>query len=438
MKIAVIADDLTGANATGVLLTKHGFSTATILDDSSVKGYNYDAICIDTDSRYIRQEVAYERVKRAVTRMASLGAELFSKRIDSTVRGNIGTEIDAILDTLTEDFVAVVVPSYPNSGRTTVGGYLLVEGVPVQETDVAKDPQNPLKQSNVVSIISQQSKYTVDHIELSLVLKGKTALSAELDSMMKKGKKIIVIDAVTNEQIQLISETMCSLNHSFVPVDPGPLTSLYVKEKFKRRNHSPKLLVSVGSCTTATGRQLNHLISTMKVKPVYVVPEKLVSPDMDVRTAELVRAVQEGIDRTKNENIILVTTFQEGMKLLDLQTLAKQQNTNEESLAKRITDGLALISQKIIQGSETVISGCFSSGGDVTASICAAGKTYGIQLLDEVFPLAAYGRLIGGYLDGLPIITKGGMVGEEDAITRSVQYLMHHLKSLKKEEEIVR
>ncbi|MFE1245850.1 four-carbon acid sugar kinase family protein [Fictibacillus sp. NPDC058756] len=437
MKIAVIADDLTGANATGVLLTKQGFSTATILDDSNVKGYNYDAICLDTDSRYIRKEIAYERVKRAVNRMASLGAELFSKRIDSTVRGNIGAEIDAMLDALSEESVAIVVPSYPNSGRTAVGGYLLVNGVPVQETDVAKDPQNPLKQSNVLKIISDQSRYAVDHIELSLVLKGKEALSTELESRMKNGKKIIVIDAITDDQIKLIAETMGSFNHSFIPVDPGPLTSCYVKEKYKKRNTSPKIIVSVGSCTNVIGKQLNHLIRTMNVKPVVVVPEKLISLDMEVRTAELSRAVQEGLRRTKNEDITLVTTYQADKQLLDLKTLAKEQGTSEESLAKRITDGLALITQKIIQGSETVISGCFSSGGDVTASICAAGKTYGIQLLDEVFPLAAYGRLIGGYLDGLPIITKGGLVGEDDAITRSVQYLIQQVNNHKKEEERV-
>jgi uncharacterized protein YgbK (DUF1537 family) len=437
MKIAVIADDLTGANASGVLLTKQGFSTATILEDSSMKGYNYDAICLDTDSRYIRKEIAYDRVKRTAARMISLGAEQFSKRIDSTVRGNLGTEIDAILDVLTEDTAAIVVPSYPDSGRTAVGGYLLVNGVPVQETDVAKDPQSPLIQSNVVEIISQQSKYDIGHIELNIVLQEKEAIAAAINEMRIQGKKIIVVDAVTNEQIMLIAEVMGELNHSFLPVDPGPLTACYVKEKYKKSIPSPKILVSVGSCTNITGKQLNHFIASMDVQPVFVNPEKLINLDMDVRASELTRGVEEGIEKAKNESIILVTTYQESKDLLNLHSLAEQQGTSEESLAKRITDGLAIISQKIIEGSETAIRGCFSSGGDVTASICAAGKTYGIQLLDEVFPLAAYGRLIGGYLDGLPIITKGGLVGEEDAITVSVQYLMQHVNNLKREKENV-
>lgn len=172
MKIAVIADDLTGANATGVLLSKQGFSTATIIQGLSYPSAAYDAICIDTDSRYVSPEEAKRRVKQAVTFMLNHGVKLFCKRIDSTVRGNIGAEIDAVLDVLGEEAVAVVMPSFPASGRITVGGCLLVNGVPLQETDVARDPVSPLTQTYVPDIIVEQSRQSITHIGMDAVLSG--------------------------------------------------------------------------------------------------------------------------------------------------------------------------------------------------------------------------------------------------------------------------
>src|SRR5690606_42127559 len=54
--------------------------------------------------------------------------------------------------------VAVVVASFPDSRRISSGGYLLVDSVPVQETDVAKDPQRPIKESYIPGVIQKQSK----------------------------------------------------------------------------------------------------------------------------------------------------------------------------------------------------------------------------------------------------------------------------------------
>lgn len=39
-------------------------------------------------------------------------------------------------------------------------------------------------------------------------------------------------------------------------------------------------------------------------------------------------------------------------------------------------------------------------------------------------PLIAYGQLIDGHLDGMPIITKGGMAGDKKAMYKSFQHLL--------------
>ncbi|NLG70338.1 MAG: four-carbon acid sugar kinase family protein, partial [Firmicutes bacterium] len=46
-----------------------------------------------------------------------------------------------------------------------------------------------------------------------------------------------------------------------------------------------------------------------------------------------------------------------------------------------------------------------------------------IELFDQVLPLAALGQLVGGPSRGLRLVTKGGLVGGEDAAIRCVRRL---------------
>ena len=74
-----------------------------------------------------------------------MGVKYFSKRIDTTLRGGVGVEIDAMLDQLNEDTIAVVVPAMPQSRRILVGGYSVIDGVALINTPVAQDVRTPVK-----------------------------------------------------------------------------------------------------------------------------------------------------------------------------------------------------------------------------------------------------------------------------------------------------
>lgn len=435
MKVGVIADDLTGANGTGVRLAKQGFKTTTIVQNAPFPTSNkYDAICIDTDSRYAKKEIAIDRVKRAVNCFKQWDAKVFCKRIDSTIRGHIGIEIDTLLDELGKDAIAIAVPSFPDSGRITTGGFLLVDGTPVQETDVAKDPITPITKSFVPKIIEEQSKYPVAHIGLDVVLSGIDAITTDMQLKVKEGKRIIVIDAVSDEQIEAIATAMANLkDNMMIPVDPGPLTAYYSKAYLHQMVSEQKLLVTVGSVTSLTGRQLEYLFAKTNATPVYVDPGKLATYS-DSWQKEIDRAIAAGLEALKTETILIVTTYLPGNKLLQLKTLSEMEQVSEDALAKRITDGLAAISRRMIERSPYPIAGCFSSGGDVTASLCAVAGANGIELEDEVLPLAAYGKFAGGFFDGLPVVTKGGMVGDKRAIYESIRFLqakiLNHQRSV--------
>ncbi|MGP4082310.1 four-carbon acid sugar kinase family protein [Pseudalkalibacillus sp. R45] len=435
--IGVIADDLTGANATGVRLTKQGFKTATVVRDAPLPEKNrYDAICIDTDSRYSPVNVCKQRVKSAINKFKEQDVSIFCKRIDSTVRGHFGYEIDAMLDELGDESIAIVCPSFPKSGRVTTGGYLLVEGVPLQETDVARDPIKPLTESYVPNIIQSQSIYPVEHIPLSTVLEGAESIAKKIKNLSDRGIRIISIDAVTDEEIDEIAKAMTSIgNKRFVPCDPGPLTASYCRDYTQQQVTPGKILVTVGSATAMTGRQLEYLYSKTQITPIIVAAEKLATFNGRWEE-EIQRSVDEALKMVQTNDLIVITTYHPGAKRVNLKEKAIVENSSEDALAKRITDGLAKISRKLIEQSPHKIEGCFSSGGDVTASICAVSGASGIHLDDEVIPLAAYGQFIGGHFDGISVVTKGGLVGDKKAIYDCVQLLKNKLSQYRKEKNV--
>ena len=91
-----------------------------------------------------------------------------------------------------------------------------------------------------------------------------------------------------------------------------------------------------------------------------------------------------------------------------------------------INSGLAEITYRIFK-EEPSFRGLYTSGGDVTVSVCERFQTAGLSLADEVLPLAAYGQFLKGEFEGVHIITKGGSQGGSDAINRCITYLREKL-----------
>ncbi|MBU8788711.1 four-carbon acid sugar kinase family protein [Bacillus glycinifermentans] len=424
MKIGVIADDLTGGNGTGVKLTKLGYNVATmVFYENLPSSKEINGVIIDTDSRYAKEDIAHRRVKTAAANLKKWETDIVCKRIDSTVRGNIGVELDALLHELGEESIAVVIPAYPDSGRIVSGGYLLIHGVPVQLSDVGKDPVKPVTESHVPKLVQKQSDHQVAGIGLETILAGKEAIEADMLQKIEKGARILVPDAITNENIESIACAMAELDmYQMVPADPGPLTAAYAQAFSRKRMKDKKIIITVGSVTSNSSKQLHYLIDKTNLRPVYVDAKKLATMG-GTWDQEVDRVIKRAAEEMEKQDILLITTDSLGSEILDLKALSAKEQVSQDALAKRIADGLGKMTRLVIQNSRFEIGGCFTSGGDVTASLCSISRAEGIQLIDEILPLVAYGKFIGGYLDGIPIVTKGGTAGDTKAIYTSVKYL---------------
>lgn len=127
MQIAIIADDLTGAMDAAAPFADIGIGTAVVLNCEDPLASSAPVLAIDTDTREASPQEAANTVHRVMTSLRAAGTRLPFKKIDSTLRGNIGTETMAALSASGRRY-AIVAPAAPAQGRLMRDGQLFVHG----------------------------------------------------------------------------------------------------------------------------------------------------------------------------------------------------------------------------------------------------------------------------------------------------------------------
>ena len=421
-KYIVIADDLTGSNATCSLFKKIGLRAASILKLQGDRNYDVDVISYSTASRGLDKEEAYNKVSEAIKILKNKDVLVYNKRIDSTLRGNIGTEINAMLDNLEDDRIAVVIPSYPDSGRIVVNKTMLVNGVLLENSDAGKDPKTPIKTSCVESLIQKGIKYSSTYFTLSDIEQPIEEIVKKIQEAIKKSR-VLIFDAVNNEDIIKISKAIIHSDINIITVDPGPFTLYYSRELQKKNHLEKKILMVIGSVTATTKKQIEYILQEEDIFLVKMKVEDFFEKETCLKEIErVISFIKKGI---VSYDLFLVTTSPIGdEKKADLQKLAENLNTTVEEISKIIANTLTETVVKILKETEK-FEGVYSSGGDITIALLEKLKAIGVEIREEVIPLAAYGRLIGGDFPNLKLVSKGGMVGDE----KTIKLCLHKIKN---------
>ncbi|MDR1148828.1 MAG: four-carbon acid sugar kinase family protein [Spirochaetaceae bacterium] len=424
----VIADDLTGANAAGALMTKNRYKTITLMniDEFDAARNTCDCVVYPTDSRSIQAEHAYKRVFDAARRLRGDGVKVYSKRIDTTLRGNLGAETDALLDALGGERIAMIVPCFPSSNRINVGGCLLVNGVPLHKTAVAADPKNPVGTPYCAEIFRSQSKYKLDSILIRDLMYGVEFVIAKIRELAENGVRNILFDAVSEEDINLIAEAVAASGVPFIAVDPGVFTASLARAVIPVQQHEARrkrrILAAVGSVNQVARTQVDYFLAARDIYNVYMETAEFLE-DENRRNAEIERVIREILDNCDNYSVCSVI----GRGIIPeyrvpFEPYAKKYRCSFDELSSMINESIAEIVRRIIE-SDKNFCGMYTCGGDITVAVCKKIGSVGLKLIDEVLPLAAYGEILGGERDGFKVITKGGMVGDADAIVSCVRYL---------------
>lgn len=161
VQLFIIADDFTGALDTGVKLAGLGAKTrvVTALPEDPA-AWTGDVLVWDSETRHMRPEDAYTTIRSTAQRLGQLPNCYIFKKTDSALRGNIGAELQGLLDGLGLNRIAFL-PAYPELNRVTRRGVQYIDGVPVSESIFGTDLLNPVRHASVAGIIAEQSRLPV-------------------------------------------------------------------------------------------------------------------------------------------------------------------------------------------------------------------------------------------------------------------------------------
>ncbi|MFC4802252.1 four-carbon acid sugar kinase family protein [Neobacillus sp. GCM10023253] len=425
VKLAVIADDLTGANDTGVQFAKQGLNTTVLFAETQLQPAHLsaDVIVLNSDSRALSAEKAYEAVFNLAAQLNKLSVSKVFKKIDSTMRGNIGPEIDAVMDAYKLK-TSFVVPAFPKSNRVTTNGYHYVNGVLLEETPIAQDPVCPVTESYLPKLLQEQSKREVTFISISDVQKGKSHLSEKIKDLSSgDSSKIIVVDATTDEELKMIVEAAEILEENFLWVGSAGIAyhlfNTGKREEVLRHQQSDDrlpVLVVAGSVNPVIDRQIQVLKDKFHVEEIVISPEEFFYEDR--RKREIERVVKAG-QALLDKGDLVVTTNRERETINRVKGLQQKLGISNFDVGYTIAESMGVIAGQLIDSKS--ICGAILTGGDIAGATCKVLNGEGIRVIGEVEAGIPYGKLFGGFFDGLPLVTKAGAFGTDQALANALQ-----------------
>jgi uncharacterized protein YgbK (DUF1537 family) len=213
-----IADDFTGATDLATNFVSQGFRTTVIFgppdperphtkDESET-----DVVVVALKTRTAPVEQAVSESLRSLRYLESIGSQRiyvkYCSTFDSTPAGNIGPVIDAVLAEL-EEAATVVVPSFPEAGRTVYQGHLFVGSDPLNESSMRNHPLTPMLDSSVPRMLSLQTVNHVGLIPLDVVRAGDATLR---NRVVPDGERtLLVVDAISDLDLTAIAEATSGL-----------------------------------------------------------------------------------------------------------------------------------------------------------------------------------------------------------------------------------
>lgn len=402
VKLLVIADDFTGALDTGVQFAASGAETRVVTNieyDFSRTGREVQVLVLVAETRHVKWEEAYRMVYGIAKRACESGIPYLYKKTDSALRGNIGSELKAVLDAAGKHTLHFL-PAFPRMNRVTRNGIHYIDGSPVHESVFGKDPFEPVTCSYIPDMMRGEVPVTV------------------VESMdgWERQNGVMVYDASTDEELMSIGSFLKEKGElgliagcaGFAAVLPQ-LLGLSGKRR-ERISLDKKFLVACGSVNPITVRQLDYA-ERAGMKRIRLTPEQKLEKDY-LESEEGNRALEEWTKTALEEECCIFDTNDlPGCRAAC--EYAGSHGLSLDELRVRIADTLGRVVEHLVRAG--VKSTMLLTGGDTLMGFM---RHIGC---DEIVPACemAPGTVLSQVdIDGrtYSIISKSGGFGEEKLI----------------------
>jgi len=267
MLLGCIGDDFTGSSDLANTLAKQGMRTVqyTGIPDRAAES-DVEAGVVALKSRSIEPTEAVRQSLEALEWLKAQGCRQFffkyCSTFDSTKDGNIGPVADALAEALDADRI-IVCPAFPGTGRSLYQGHLFVGDKLLNESGLENHPLNPMTDPDIRRWLSYQSDNRVGHVPVNAVMAGPEAIGAALDRERAAGNRLVVVDALRDEDLIAIGAAAADLPL----VTGGSGVALGLPANFVRQGlvtqkvsdwtgQGGRCAILSGSCSTATRGQI--------------------------------------------------------------------------------------------------------------------------------------------------------------------------------------
>lgn len=283
-RLGCIADDFTGATDLASTLVRHGMRTVQLIGvpDASDPAPDADAVVVALKSRTAPVAEAVRQSLDALHWLQAAGCRQFFHKycstFDSTDEGNIGPVADALIEALGCGF-ALACPAFPANGRTVYQGHLFVGHALLSESGMENHPLTPMRDPNLVRVLSRQTDGTVGLVPFVTVDRGAAAIRAAMTALKEQGRRYAVVDALTDAHLLAIGEAA----EGQALVTGGSGVAMGLPDNFRRAGllaeHDAGALPDVpghaavlaGSCSRATLFQIGTArdrVPTLELDPL--------------------------------------------------------------------------------------------------------------------------------------------------------------------------
>jgi D-threonate/D-erythronate kinase len=397
MTTIVVADDLTGASDAGVQFAKRGLRTTVWLDHRCYEEVATDVVVIDMDSRAIDAATAYARMRDYLVALRPLNPRRIFKKMDSTLRGNAGPELRALLEALPDAF-AIVCPAYPKNGRTAREGILSVNGTRVDQTDFARDLFSPVTDARIASHLENPSIL----LDLTTVRAGAAALSAAIDDARTRGIRVAVADAETDADLRALT-ALDGMREDLLWVGSAGVLEMLERGTARERPSQPAVPPAdgpvtflIGSLSAMTQRQLDDYAQHGTGQLHRLDPLALLRGDAHPPLPAASDDVVVALDGDR-ERVQAALTY------------GRTRTWNVTETSRRLRAAFLETTRPLLHARShaTIVL----SGGDIARAFCETYRVRGMEILAEAAPGIPVSRAIGA---DLFLVTKAGGFGKPE------------------------
>ncbi len=436
--IYIIADDLTGANDSGVQLSKQGLKTLVYIDHLDWNNYeiaellvNKDVLVIDTETRELSEDQAGIYIKKLLGKfnLENKDSTIFYKKIDSTLRGNIGREIEEILKLLKKD-VCILTPSFPHNKRITVGGYLIVNNQPLGTSQYFNNRYQPWEGTYIPHFIQQQTSLPVGLIELKEIMQGEEVILEQLERQYQSGKRIIIVDAVTEDHLKEIMSSTKKFKGSTLYCGSAGLANYLGNFNIQKPrgentvfNSNKPVLMVIGTRNKIMEKQIKYLRDKMEVSYLKLDIKEIFANKQNI----LKKYIKSSLEALKDNKHLILHPDPAYNKAERASEILEKEKISFRELELILRDFIAVLTFNIIQ--TTRINNLIITGGDTAIGVCKVLGINSLNMLDEVLPGISLSSVNNDKYGDIRLITKAGGFGEEDTLYQLVTKLMKHNKT---------